>query len=378
MKYGKILVLVLTILVLFTGCSTISKETINITEKIISFDYDSYSNPGNIEKRGNNVYEGKVTKVYFDTLNTSTMMPDKNGERGFEHYGKADVKLYTIYEIEVTKTYKGDKKEVRKIRVEGGTNEYGIDEQVKVLNKAGIDYRVVPSEVTTLVAGKTYLFVTTNSKNGFDGIYNPQQFAFCSDNSNLCNGINYGVMQEYLSGDEFANPQKVSFNYIDDDFEMAKSPQAVVDAAENIYEGTVYSIQFYLLDPETLTSVQPDVDDMKRVKLYTVYSVDVRKIYKGENLSSFLIYVEGANDEYDVDAQLRLLASNGITTCNVIKNATKLKIGEKYLFATNWVKDSFSIGKNQPGNPAQFAFCSDNSNAPGGVDYKMMKEYLEK
>ncbi|MGN0481239.1 MAG: hypothetical protein ACI4EV_06690, partial [Lachnospiraceae bacterium] len=59
----------------------------------------------------------------------------------------------------------------------------------------------------------------------------------------------------------------------------------------------------------------------------------------------------------------------------VFRELTTLEKGKKYVFAvSNGTQLNYSTVKN----PAQFAFCSDNSNAPGGVDYRMMKEYLKK
>ena len=81
------------------------------------------------------------------------------------------------------------------------------------------------------------------------------------------------------------------------------------------------------------------------------------------------ISVEGGIDDYMMDEQYRLLNSAGINERKVFKDMQKLEVGKKYLFA---------VGYSGVNNPAQFAFCSDNSNAPGGVDYKMMKEYLKK
>ena len=132
-----------------------------------------------------------------------------------------------------------------------------------------------------------------------------------------------------------------------------------MNSSELVFTGYVYRIRF----------------DISGEKLLTKYFVSTLETYKGKNEGQQITDVESGTDDYDVIEQFRLLNRAGITERKVYKNLITPEINKIYIFATNdYYESSWCTVKN----PAQYAFCIDDSNAPGGVNYSKMREYLLK
>ncbi|MGN0480132.1 MAG: hypothetical protein ACI4EV_01020, partial [Lachnospiraceae bacterium] len=202
--------------------------------------------------------------------------------------------------------------------------------------------------------GESYLVCTEKSASGDkQQNFTIEQIAFREKDEKVSQQVNYESIIKYVTSEDFINPPKVPTTYVDNEISLMKTSEEIVNSSERIFEGYIWKIQYFIRDS----------------KMYTWYRVLVDDTYKGTERKTAIISAEGGIDDYMMDEQYRLLNSAGINERKVFKDMQKLEVGKKYLFA---------VGYSGVNNPAQFAFCSDNSNAPGGVDYKMMKEYLKK
>ena len=349
MKKLTILLTILLTSILLTGCGYTEVPT-----SYISADYFATNSVEELVDYAQYVYEGKVTRVYFGTFNERTGVPDKNG--GGDN---PTAQFYTVYEIEVTATYKGEEKEKRTIQVMGGTDEYGLEEQYRVLNSANIQRRQVFSDFLTLSVGKTYIFFTLEGKGEHEIIFSPTQYAVCSEGGNEIYAITYNKVKNYVTKEEFLNPSEVPTTYVSSQ-PMLTTPSEIAQSGEAIYTGIVHEVKIVIVDG----------------KLHTRINVSVLENYKGK-CDSYLIDIEGGTDDYDVKEQYRQLNKAGIEERTVYENLITPEQNKVYIFVTN------SYGEDVPHistvkNPAQYAFCIDDSNAPGGVNYSKMREYLLK
>lgn len=87
----------------------------------------------------------------------------------------------------------------------------------------------------------------------------------------------------------------------------------------------------------------------------------------------------GFAENLDLLKQYRYLAKCGAQERLLYKDANLIEIGKSYLFLIKKQdKENNASIVVEVKNPAQFAFATDDSNAPGGVTYSMIKEYLKK
>ena len=166
MKKIRIIAVLLTVLVLFSACS--SKKT------SLSFDWPEYNTPEEIAAAANNIYVGKVTDISFELIDYHTGKPAASFVSGSTQL------LYTVYTIEVDSSLKGTSPTIVKIAREGGTKGYDDEALDKLLKKYGMESVIIamPDDTLSLSLGETYLFCTYRAFDTYDWIINPTQYAF--------------------------------------------------------------------------------------------------------------------------------------------------------------------------------------------------------
>ena len=313
-------------------------------------DYEVYSTVEELVDAVDFVYEGTVTGYHYEVLDMRTGYKFKKKTEKDLRYAE----LCTIYEIDVKEKYKGEPLDKTTIMLEGGRQGDSDFIQAILAKNAGLDELQRGNDAMTV--GETYMFMVCGNTSIPNYIINPEQYKYeQSDNY-------YNIIKEYMNSEAYTNPPKVPTEYVET--KMLTTPEEIVAASDKVFEGEISGMCF----------------EVRNSKLVMYYAVRIRTKYKGE-LSETLdyIYIEGVSDDYKINEQYRILNREGITKRIVFKDMIMLEKGKTYIFAVEAVSDEWGLKwYSKATNPAQFAFCSDNSNAPGGVDYKMMKEYLEK
>lgn len=331
MKKLGLSILVLLIISTFTACG--------YTEVPTSYghgDYEAYSTVESLVDAAEIIYEGVPKKVWFDVQ---------------------DDWICTFYEIEITKTYKGKEKEKSVIMINGGNDVYSLAEQYKALNKANVSVRRVDKTAAVPELGKNYLFVIWEEENGYDRAVNPAQFALASEDSNSKNPIDYSILKNYLIQDSFVNPKVVPTEYINSTEKVLTSPKEIIESADRVFEGIVDYMYVRFNNGQMYT-------------YYWILPID-------ENEKGDYFYINSFSDNYDIMEQYRRLNRYGISVRKVYRDLITLESGKTYLFTIKYKQKNTNGDASEVINPAQFAFATDDSNAPGGVTYSMIKEYLK-
>ena len=146
------------------------------------------------------------------------------------------------------------------------------------------------------------------------------------------------------------------------DWPYYKNAMEIAGAAKNIFVGEVTDISFEIYDIRTGTPDRSyDPANITRL-LNTVYTVKVKKSYKGENGETEIVVREGGTVGYKEDEQKALLREAGLSDGSKIQvvagNFPDLKVGGSYLFCVVKRGDCCRII-----NPEQFAFDVSSATA---------------
>lgn len=222
MKKGLIILCVMLLFVIATaGCKennsmsqdgTKSTESFNQTESSESggdnrqdgvritdlhIDWPYYAALDSLTAAASNIFEGKVTNVFFDVVNLST------GESANELDDPRSCMLYTVYEVEIINTYKGVNDGKAYIKVEGGIQGFKEAEQCQVMQNAGVfdeNLGIVVSEsFEPLTVGDTYLFLTNKRASTYHTIINDTQFAFRIENTGKNDMFTYEEVKAHVT-----------------------------------------------------------------------------------------------------------------------------------------------------------------------------------
>lgn len=187
--------LIIAISVIFVSLVITSCGYKELPIKYYHADYPGYREAASLAENVDCIYEGIVTKIYFDTISHRDGKSKMKGE-------DSSVRFHTIYEIEVKKVMKGNCGEAMSIMVVGGIENQYVEEQNKVLNERGFDSRIIYEDTMVLEVGKEYLFATCKCPGKHQIIPNPNQFAFSSEKDNPKSSITYEMMKAYLESEE--------------------------------------------------------------------------------------------------------------------------------------------------------------------------------
>ena len=144
-------------------------------------DWPYYETAEELTDTATDVYIGKVKEISFVIIDRETNEPaDINSVQGGESSA-----LYTVYTVEITDSFKGEKKDEVKIKVNGGLPGYKEDEQYKLQESLGSS--IIPvwdKNLEQLEIGSEYVFCTIHKYGSFEIIPSLYQFAFQIDSAN--------------------------------------------------------------------------------------------------------------------------------------------------------------------------------------------------
>ncbi|TAH64975.1 MAG: hypothetical protein EWM47_11705 [Anaerolineaceae bacterium] len=140
-----------------------------VTYNSISADWPAYEDVEDLVEAGNIILMGKVTDISFQVLD------DRTGEPPSEETKEADRSLYTIYDVDVIRSYKGDFLETTKVRMLGGQEGFRVDEQVKALGEDAQKGITIIKGRPEILIGESYLFVLYQYEDTIPTLVNMEQ-----------------------------------------------------------------------------------------------------------------------------------------------------------------------------------------------------------
>ena len=130
-----------------------------------------------------------------------------------------------------------------------------------------------------------------------------------------------------VTGDKLLEAEK-SVTVLQADYPKYNTAEELVESSDLVFTGTVKNIEYQMIDVSTDKEPDEDtgfVDDEKMP--YTLYTVDVDKIYKG-SIESSTIIIKRAGGSFGSDEY-------------VVENASEIAKGKKYLFVTETYEDTY-------------------------------------
>lgn len=173
----------------------------SIEGKITYFtcDWPYYDSIQSLCDAATNIYEGKVSNVFFKIIDmrSGTAVDEKVTE------DKTYLRLYTVYEIDVTDSYKNAKASKKYVCVCTGLEGYKEAEQRNLMKSAEIyndDIGIgVLREFEPLEVGASYLFLTVDLGGTYDYIVNVDQFAYIKNGNKNTEGFEYSEVKSFIT-----------------------------------------------------------------------------------------------------------------------------------------------------------------------------------
>ena len=149
------------------------------------------------------------------------------------------------------------------------------------------------------------------------------------------------------------------------DWPVYQTAEELVNAATNIYTGKITDISFDIIDYKTGKSDPSNLSESRYRMLYTVYTIEVEKSYKGDNDQTEKLCLMGGVPGFNDEVQYQLARSSGLIDqyegIPVLSfKHKKINIGESYLFCTH---RSITGNHDYVINPDQFAFYKDSESS---------------
>lgn len=177
-----------------TSHKTESPENIKVS--YFHADWPQYDSIDALVAASSNVFEGKLTNIYFEVIDLYT------GEPAGKVSEDSKLQLYTIYEVEVNSSYKGISEEKVYIKVIGGMEGYKESIQCAKLSEYNMYDDVgilVLDKFESLDIGKTYLFLSDGKVGSYYNIINNTQFAYDAMESEKTNGFSFNDVKMHVT-----------------------------------------------------------------------------------------------------------------------------------------------------------------------------------
>ena len=105
----------------------------------------------------------------------------------------------------------------------------------------------------------------------------------------------------------------------------------LVNTATNVFSGKVVDISFDVLDNKKGIPDMNGSSDNYSHDIFTVYTIEVQKNYKGDIGETMKLYVEGGLPGYREEEQCQLVQEANLIGLTYVDKRVKLEIGESYL-----------------------------------------------
>lgn len=115
------------------------------------------------------------------------------------------------------------------------------------------------------------------------------------------------------------------------DWETFGTAAELVNTATNVFSGKVVDISFDVLDKNKGIPDMNGSSDNYSHDIFTVYTIEVQKNYKGDIGETMKLYVEGGLPGYREEEQCQLVQKANLIGLTYVDKRVKLEIGESYL-----------------------------------------------
>lgn len=212
----------------FTGCQQtntnkfpetgVPLEVISVPEgpyTRITADWSIYNDADNLIAASDMVFIGEITDIEFEVLDASNALP---ASEATPDYART---LYTLFNVNILETYKGDTTNVKQVRMMGGMVNYRVDEQLNIMDEGRAFKRELGIPVweafykTQYQTNKCYLFVVRQYETGCPTIINLEQAIYGLDEPTRKNTLG-NDNKVYYTGDtdEYNNPLISAYDII--------------------------------------------------------------------------------------------------------------------------------------------------------------------
>ena len=135
-------------------------------------------------------------------------------------------------------------------------------------------------------------------------------------------GIGYKINQADASGEE------KSVTVLQADYPQYNTAEELVESSNLVFTGTVKNIEYQMIDVGTGEGPDEDTGFVDNEEIpYTLYTIDVDKVYKG-SIDSSSIIVKRAGGSFGDEEY-------------VVENASEISKGKNYLFVTKIYEDTY-------------------------------------
>ncbi|MCL2072237.1 MAG: hypothetical protein FWH07_08450 [Oscillospiraceae bacterium] len=158
--------------------------------------YRPFESARELTEMAGTVVIGKISGISFEVFNAETGLPPT--EKTEEH----NRWLYTIYDIDIITSYKGEMVHKVQMMMNGGIKDYRVEEQLSLIEKMGVwTGGGIPLEeyMPEIEIGETYLFTLNQLERGVFASLIPQQSIYNLNDLFKKKSINYELGVEYYS-----------------------------------------------------------------------------------------------------------------------------------------------------------------------------------
>ena len=171
------------------------------TEKItyVTCDWPYYNTPQSLYEAATDIFEGKVSNIFFKIIDMQSgkVVDDEKVD------DKTYLRLYTVYEIDVTDSYKKAESSKMYVCVSTGFEGYKEAEQRDLMISAEIYNKntgiQVIREFEHLKIGESCLFLTVDLGGTYNYIVNADQFAFEENGDKKSEAFGYSEIKTFVA-----------------------------------------------------------------------------------------------------------------------------------------------------------------------------------
>ena len=145
------------------------QDMIEVTYNTMSADWPVYNDVEDLVAAGDEILIGSVTDISYQVLDIRTAeLATEETEEEYRYF-------YTIYDVDVVKSYKGSAHDMVKVRVLGGQEGTRVNEQLTALGEDAADGIPIMEGMPIIDVGESCLFVLYQYENTVPTLVNVNQ-----------------------------------------------------------------------------------------------------------------------------------------------------------------------------------------------------------
>lgn len=181
----------------------------------ITADWTIYTDAAKLIAASDMIFIGEITDIEFQVLDASNALPVSETTPDYART------LYTLYNVNILETYKGDTSNIKQVRIMGGMVDYKVEEQLTVLDEGSAFKRELGIPIwdnfykTQCQENECYLFVVRQFETGCPTIINLEQAIYNLEEPTRKNTLGNNNNAYYTGDtDEYNNPLISAYDII--------------------------------------------------------------------------------------------------------------------------------------------------------------------